>query len=279
MMARAQVPLESKTEQRALLALHGSAGAGSQWLRLAQHLGDSTRMIAPDLWGYGAAPMWESARPLRLADEAARAVRAIAGRGQEPFDLVGHSYGGAVALHIARRYPHRVRSLVLIEPVAFHLLATPPGSARCREALAEVRAVSGAVGDAVRAGLPHAGMAGFIDYWNGAGAWERLPLAARESLAAKLPKVALDFAAAFAEPGGFEALRDVRCPVLLLRGTQSPRPVRLIAELLAGSIPRAELATLGDAGHMLPLTHPHLCNELVEWHINGAGRVCPDHAA
>jgi hypothetical protein len=30
---------------------------------------------------------------------------------------------------------------------------------------------------------------------------------------------------------------------------------------------------------MLPLTHPHLCNELVEWHINGAGRVCPDHAA
>ena len=41
----------------------------------------------------------------------------------EKFHLIGHSYGGMVALQLAAQaQPQRVRSLSLFEPIAFHLL-------------------------------------------------------------------------------------------------------------------------------------------------------------
>ena len=41
--------------------------------------------------------------------------------------LVGHSYGGGLALRIARERPEMVRSLTLVEPSCFHLLRQTGG--------------------------------------------------------------------------------------------------------------------------------------------------------
>src|SRR3546814_8229080 len=75
----------------------------------------------PDLRGYGATEGWSGRAPMRLADEAAL-VRALAEEAGEPVHLVGHSYGGAVALMAALHFPEAIASLTLIEPVAFFLL-------------------------------------------------------------------------------------------------------------------------------------------------------------
>src|SRR6185503_3141479 len=56
-----------------------------------------------------------------LGQEAAL-VRALLDRYDGPAHLVGHSYGGAVALNVAHSRGAMLRSLTLIEPVAFHLL-------------------------------------------------------------------------------------------------------------------------------------------------------------
>jgi pimeloyl-ACP methyl ester carboxylesterase len=267
------------SDENFVLALHSSASSGAQWTKLATRLEQEARVVAPDLWGYGATPTWNSQRPMTLADEAALALAAMDAHHQDAFDLVGHSFGGALALHIARHHPQRVRSLVLIEPVALHLLATGPTVVRSRDAFREVHGVGAVVGEAVDRNEFERGMEHFIDYWNGAGAWQRMSPEARAAMAVRLPQVKHDFGALGSEPGDFDALRAVRCPVLLLRGSLSPWPVRILAAVLAGSLGRAELATLADAGHMLPITHAGKCNELIRWHFLNAGKALPGRAA
>ena len=106
----------------AVLCLHSNASTSSQWRALAGLLADRHRVIAVDGYGAGKSPEWPDDRGLRLADEVELAASAIALAG-ERFDLVGHSYGAAVAVKLALLHPARVRSLILYEPTLFHLVA------------------------------------------------------------------------------------------------------------------------------------------------------------
>ena len=92
-----------------------------------------------------------------------------------PIHLVGHSYGGAVALRFAMQQPERLRSLVLIEPVAFHLLRDEAPDPANRHLFGEVTELAGLVSPApLPSGDYRCAMARFVDYWNGEGAWLRI---------------------------------------------------------------------------------------------------------
>ena len=125
----------------AVISLHSSASSPRQWSALAQTLGPAYRVAAPALIGYGDAPDWHHERPLSLDDEAQR-IEPLIEAEPEGVYLVGHSFGGAVALRLAQRNPGKVRSLALYEPVLFSLLneeaSDRPGPP---PAMAEVNAV------------------------------------------------------------------------------------------------------------------------------------------
>ena len=108
-----------------VLALHCSGSSGRQWDAYAGLVPGGMRWVAPDLMGYGAAPDWKSGTPVTLKAEALR-LEPLLGGGN--VHLVGHSYGGAVALEMALRWPERVRSLTLYEPVRFALLLHDGGA-------------------------------------------------------------------------------------------------------------------------------------------------------
>src|SRR3546814_9724822 len=91
--------------------------------------------------------------------------------GASDFHLVGHSYGGAVALKIALTRPQRVLSLTLIEPVVFHLLPLA-GDDEDMRLYRTILGVRDRLRGAVAAGWPAHGMATFVDFWNGAGTWD-----------------------------------------------------------------------------------------------------------
>jgi pimeloyl-ACP methyl ester carboxylesterase len=235
-----------------VILLHSSASSGAQWRSLAGRLSARYRVLTPDFHGAS------------LADEAAM-VRGLMQRAGGPVHLVGHSYGGAVALHVALRYGGWLRSLTLIEPVAFHLLRE--NEALDAAAFAEISAVAARVTRALIEGDAAGGMASFIDYWSGPGAWAALPLEKREALAGRLARVGLDFQALFAEPTRLQDFWALFVPVLLLQGSASPLPTRRICGQLARVLSDVRIEVVEGAGHMLPLTHGDLVNASVAAHL------------
>ena len=247
-----------------VVALHCSGAGGYQWRRLAGVLGAHFQMVAPDLIGCGAEPHWTGVHPFRAADEASRVVDII-DAAESPVHLVGHSYGGGVALRVAAERPDRIASLTLYEPVAFHLLRTA-GVAE-RAAFDEIMAFARQIDRAVLCGAYWAAAERFVDRWNGAGAWAATDPDAQARIARYIPKACLEFRAMAEETTPRATYRQFGFPKLLLVGEHASEPVRLIARQLAEHMAPTSLRTVFGAGHMGPFTHAGIVNAMIASHI------------
>src|SRR5580692_3060300 len=96
-----------------VVLLHGQPGSGADWQQVADLLPPALNVVALDRPGYGA-----SRQPAGGFAYGARAVLAeLDARGIGQAVLVGHSYGGGVALSAAQLAPRRVEALVLLASV------------------------------------------------------------------------------------------------------------------------------------------------------------------
>jgi pimeloyl-ACP methyl ester carboxylesterase len=247
-----------------VLALHASASSGRQWRSLESAMPGCFEVAAPDLSGYGASAL----APVRaLADEAAPVLARLRERGR-PAHLVGHSFGGAVAVKVALEAPGLVASLSLFEPVLFHLLRQ--GTPADRRLFGDIERLADDMADAAAHGKPQAAMAGFIDFWNGDGAFERMGAGPRDALSAQTGHVLANFAAGLAETWPARHLARIACPTLTIMALGSRGVARRVTEIAAGAMPGARLTMLAGVGHMAPVTHPERVGPLVIRHIAAA---------
>lgn len=96
-----------------VLALHGITGHGRRWKPLANQNLAEAHVLAPDLLGHGrssAEPPWH------IEGQADALAQLLRDEATGPVLVVGHSFGGAVAVHLADRHPDLVRGLVLLDP-------------------------------------------------------------------------------------------------------------------------------------------------------------------
>jgi pimeloyl-ACP methyl ester carboxylesterase len=259
----------AKDHTGSVIALHCSLGSRHQWARLADDLGPSCRFIAPDLSGYGDAKPVDM--PMTLEDEVDRLGAAIESAG-EPFHLVGHSYGAAVAFKIASmpRYAMRLRSLTLIEPVLPTLLKESSADRRLHDLFAQL---AGKVYADLWHGMYLEAVDRFTAYWNGSGPAGQLSAEARLRMMERIEKVAYDFNAVLSEDDVTFAAAAIGVPTLLISGGLSPYLTQRIAGRLASLIEGSEAHHFPAAGHMLPLTHARLVNPLISAHIMRANDI------
>ncbi|SEN54253.1 Pimeloyl-ACP methyl ester carboxylesterase [Duganella sp. CF517] len=250
----------------AIVLLHSSMSSKAQWAPLVEQLTPEFRCIPLDLLGYGAAPYppgaaQDEAYTHTLAHEAEAIADAIAAQlaPDEAFHLVGHSFGGVCALHLARRMPRRVRTLTLFEPVAFHLL--PERDAARVEIVTVVGGIMACASDRDATRI-------FIDYWNRPGSFDAAPASAQDKMIAQIAKVKLDFQALLGEPVALADLAALTMPALVLSGQHSPASTRSLAAQLASALPDVR-ARETRGGHMAPITHGDAVNPTIAAFLRG----------
>lgn len=233
-----------------LVCLHSSGSSGRQWQAIAAALAGRFDLHTPELLGYADSRRWGAGAPVSLDDEAKALAPLLA---VQPVHLFGHSYGGAVALQMALRWPERVASLTLYEPVRFALLFGHAATAAAGESIV---AVGRRIGMAVLSGRLEAAAEIFVDYWSGAGSWQRLTATRQRAIAERMPKVRAEFEALFADRIPPQAYRALTMPVHLIGGTRSPLPARQVLEVLHAQLPDGDRSVLDGLGHMGPVEAP-----------------------
>jgi pimeloyl-ACP methyl ester carboxylesterase len=242
-----------------VVCLHANASTSGQWRALTDALSPKYHVLAADSYGAGKSPAWPAGREAWLRDEV-ELLEPVFQRAADPFVLVGHSYGAAIALVAAVQHPRRVRALALYEPTLFSLIDADSPAPNDADGIKGAVATASArldVGDTMGAAEA------FIDFWMGKGSWARTPEARRPPIAASMLGVRAWAHALTNEPTPLAAFRDMKIPVLYMKGTESPASSLGVARLLAPALPRVEVIEFKGLGHMGPVTHP----EPVNWAI------------
>jgi pimeloyl-ACP methyl ester carboxylesterase len=236
---------------------HSSVSGNRQWKRLVERLRCRYRVLAPNLHGYGKTTAWSEARTLTVED-AVQVVLGVCEGLEAPIRLVGHSWGGYLALAAAKKLGERVSHLALYEPMMPGLLRGHERAKAWEEAAsvyADVRRLSGAK---QWMELAHR----FTDYFNGEGAWQAANAERREAIAAQLPPNRHEWDAA-TQPVSTRALGPIAARGLVLCGTKTRLVLKDVVELLHAAFPEWQYVDVPGAGHMGPLTHTYTVNETI----------------
>ena len=248
-----------------VVMIHSSGMSSRQWRGLARMIAPARRAVMPDLLGSGDTRGWSPGDPFAIADDAA-VVRAVIDALDRPVHLVGHSYGGMLALTVARALPaERVRTIAVYEPVAWGVAIDEPGG--------PVEAQLAAFGDDFfdpATGGGEGWYRRFIDFWNGDGAWTALPGPQRDAFLAVGAKVFAEVRALCFDPTPAVAYAGIAAPTLILAGERSPAAERRVCEVLFATMPTAQLVTCPGLGHMGLLVKPDEVNRHIAAHVGVA---------
>jgi pimeloyl-ACP methyl ester carboxylesterase len=259
-----QLNSPSRTEPAPVIALHCSGAGAGQWRQLGEVLGPRYQLTAPEHYGCDRTGPWTGMHAFTLADEAARTIELI-DRSKRKVHLVGHSYGGGVALHAALARPGRVASLTLYEPSAFHVLKTMGD--RGAAAFAEISAIARATEAGVLSGDYRRGAIAFVNYWSGIGAWAALRPSVQAALVRWMPKAPprLPRAHAGTDPD-HRICRAAHARVAHARRARTEADASHCRDA-PKLLPAARLTVVDGAGHMGPLTHADAVSTLMAAHL------------
>jgi pimeloyl-ACP methyl ester carboxylesterase len=256
----------------AVICLHSSTGSHAQWRSLTTQLGDGCESIAADLHGHGHSPAWPMAAANSLdVDADALWQQWRSGGADRGIHLVGHSYGAAVAMQMALRRPHLVRSLTLYEPVPFGVIGSrAPDDA----AYGEILEIAESVAWLVRQGDLERAARIFVAYWGGSAAWTAMSESQRATIVARIVTVPRHFEALFGATWSAPVLARLTMPILLLQGRQTRAPAQRIASILSDTLPHLQRRVIEGAGHLGPMTHAASVNTAILRHLADNGLRC-----
>jgi pimeloyl-ACP methyl ester carboxylesterase len=252
---------------RTMVLLHASVSSNRQWSAFQNHFGPQYRTLAPNLMGYGGARRATPGRAMTLDDQ----VDQIADLLVDPDNLaaravlIGHSFGSAVAVKTALRYPERVDRLILIEPIAFGLLAAF-GSYRF---LAELHRIYAGILTAAAGDDWDGAAEQFSEYWSGPGSWSALDRMRQIAFTWGMPPVLHEWSAALRDADLFDGARRVSCPTLLLWAKDTVPVVHEFIGLIRQVAPDWQTAEIAYGGHMFPVTQPELALVPIQAFLKG----------
>jgi pimeloyl-ACP methyl ester carboxylesterase len=235
-----------------LVLVHGAGTSGAIWRRAMPLLATRRRIVAPDLPGYGGSPAAGPGFALpQVAERLAAGLQEA--RVPEPYDLVGHSMGGAISILLAARHPERVRRLVLVAPAGLAALprrvAALLGTVAGPYAVARRRLASPLAGNSLVRRLALAGVA--RDGARVPADHARAVLASSAGATRIGPGLASAASADLRDP-----LAGLSCPLGLVWGEHDPVIPRRRIEVIRAARPDVTVAIVPDTAHAPMLEAP-----------------------
>lgn len=256
-----QIDYEACGTGATVVLVPGSCSTGAAWRAVIAAWDGRFRSITTSLLGYGGTAERRSADDPSIAHEVDM-LESVLCRAGGRVHLVGHSFGGLVALAMALRNHPRVASLAVLEPPAIELLRSC-GEPRHYDAF---RRMTDAYFAAFAGGNAEA-IAAMVDFYGGAGTFLSWPPRARAYAVATTQVNILDWASAYGLPLSPAALASIDIPVLVAWGGGSHPAMRRLNALLGEHIRGATVAEIEGAAHFMITTHGGQIAELLAQHI------------
>lgn len=246
--------------------IHGVAGRADQWQKVIELLARSHTVVAPDLLGHG-----ESAKPrgdYSLGAHATGIRDLLVALGLTRASVVGHSFGGGIAMQFAYQFPERCERLVLVssgglgdEVHALLRAATLPGSEYVLPMLAHPRVL--AIASVLPRGLGRLGLRTGPDLTEMARAYQSLSKAEARSAFIQTLRGVID-------PTGQRINASDRLylaakmPSMVIWGARDRIIPAEHAEVAHAGMPDSRLEIFDDAGHFPHLDDPYRFAETLE---------------
>jgi pimeloyl-ACP methyl ester carboxylesterase len=244
-----------------LLLLHGFTGSRLDWADVVSELARDRRVVAYDQRGHGDSTNFGRRDAYTFTQLVADLAAVVDAQGLAPFDLLGHSMGGVVAMGYALAHADKLRSLILMDTAGAPAGAIPQAWVDNVLEMAR-RDGMGAVAEM---------MIGFLD---------NTPTppspAGRERLLYKLSNMDVEAFAAFASElntyrSQLPALAALDVPTTVIVGANDAG-LRAGADDLAATIPNAQLVVIPDAGHSPQEDQPAAWLAAVRAHLERAAK-------
>lgn len=220
-----------------MVLVHGSLDRSAGLLKLSRRLDERFRVTRYDRRGYGRSVPCDG--PFDI-DAQVSDLTGVVEAGATPCVLFGHSFGGNVALALAERRPDLVLAVITYESPLSWLPWWPGMSAVL------------AAGD--WALDPEAGAEAFLRRMIGDHRWDRMPPSTKAARRSEGPALVGELGALrLSAPWSADAIRQ---PVLALVGEFAAEHHRVGMNSLVDLLPDCRVATIADARHFGPNTHP-----------------------
>lgn len=229
----------------AVLFVHGSMDRAASFIRVQKHLGDR-RTVRYDRRGYARSRSLDASGGLEahISD-----LRTLLTREHAPAVVVGHSFGGLIALAAAQQVPELVHAVVCFEAP----MAWVPWWPRRNQ---------------LRPGADPADVAeGFMRRMVGDDVWRRLPQRVREDRRAEGAALVAEMTSVHADEPPVD-LSSVSCEAICAYGTDSGEHLQRASRELAAALPAGGLHVIEGAGHGAHVSHPVAFAELVRFALD-----------
>jgi pimeloyl-ACP methyl ester carboxylesterase len=250
-----------------IVLVPGSCSTGAVWRPVIATWNGQFRCVTTSLLGYGRTVERRTPSNPDISHEA-EMLESVVRRADSRVHLVGHSFGGLVALAVALRQRVRLASLVILE-------APGPEVLRDRgehEHYRAFRQMTKAYFAAFDGGNAEA-IAVMIDFYGGAGTFASWPPRVRAYAVETTSVNILDWASAYGFAPSAASLAAIQIPALVIRGGASHPTVQRANALLSECMSRAGLATVDTAAHFMIATHPNEVGRLIAQHVHRAESV------
>jgi pimeloyl-ACP methyl ester carboxylesterase len=241
-----------------IVFIHGSYATTSTWKKMIDRLSLNHRCISVKLPGHGSAPEPGDFSKPTIDTELEILSQIVNELTDEPIHLVGHSFGGVIALAQALKGNLNVSQVTLFEPVAVWVLKRAQDEKMgitVKDFLKKYR-------HDVSMKVPYA-CGQVIDFWGGDGAFEALPGFIKDSMEPLTENNIRHWDVIVDISSDLIDLQACTVPIRLVCGTKSNPVAHAISNHLNKLIPNSEKYEIEGASHFLVTSHTNQCLDVI----------------